>query len=412
MRIARLCSAAGYLPFFEEFFENSRLGELSYDDALGALRANGYLYPGTLHAGFAQRGSEILEFIPDFPSLQRLWARQHGRDAEQVTALVLAQLYDAQPDIVYFHEELAALPRAARLRLREEIPGLRAVVAFKGDPVTDCTEFGDLDLVFCTYQAFRAAWERAGVRTHLLPHCYDPSVAPVGPTGDVPPLVFVGTTGYGNVSHGPRYHGLARLLEETGIEIWGLEHPGANWKDHLRPHLTWGLRRLPVSVLSRRAGDAGYVPRLFQAALDRRRGDVPGPWYLHERPLAHRFPGGVHPAVYAEDYAALLAGAKIVVNLHTDHVGEAGNMRCFEVTGAGACLLTDRADEMTHLFEPGVEIASFKTIDEAIAQTRRLLADEGLRAEIARRGQIRTLRDHTTEQRCGELHAVLEDLLA
>jgi len=411
MRIARLCTAAAYLPLFQEFFDENGLAALSYEEALDALRANGYLYPGGFKPGLGRRGGEVVEFVPDFPALQRLWAREHGREASEGTALVLAQLREVKPDVVYF-QELAAMPPAARVRLREEVPGLRAVVAFKGFPAADCAEFGDLDLVFVGYPAFRAQWERTGVRAHVLSHCYDPLVTRATPTADVPALVFVGTSGYGNLSHSHRYHGLARLLEETQIEIWGLELPGANWKDRMRPHLTSGLRRLPESVLRPRAGDGGYVPRLFRAALDRRRGGEPRPWYAHQRPLAQRFPGRVHPPVYGREYAALLAGAEIVVNLHTDQPGEAGNMRCFEVTGAGTCLLTDRADQMTHLFEPGVEIAPFETVEECVEQARRLLADERTRAGIASRGQARTQRDHTIEHRCDEIQAVLQELLA
>lgn len=411
MRIARVCSARAYLPLFEQFFEQNGLASRSYAEALDTLRANGFLYPGGFSTAMQQRGYEVVEFVPDFPSLQRLWMCEHGWASTDTTTLALDQLRRAQPEAVYV-QELAAISRKARLRLREDLPGLRAVVAFKGFPAMNCAEFSDLDLVFVAYPSFLAEWEGAGIPAHLLPHCYDPSVAPAILGDDVPEVIFVGSSGFGNVSHAPRYHGLARLLEETGIEIWGLELPGANWKTRVRPYLTWGLQRLPEIVLSRTAGDGGYVPRLFKSAQERRRGRSPRPWYVQERPLAQRFPGRVHPPVFGSVYAALIAAAKIVVNLHTDQPGEAGNMRSFEVTGAGTCLLTDRGDQMSHLFEPGVEIATFRTIDDCAEQIRSLLADDRRRDAIARRGQIRTLRDHTVHRRCDEIHAALYELLA
>jgi spore maturation protein CgeB len=69
-------------------------------------------------------------------------------------------------------------------------------------------------------------------------------------------------------------------------------------------------------------------------------------------------------------------------------------MRLFEATGAGACLVTDTADDMSDFFAED-EIVTFETAEEAIEKVTYLVRNSAAAADIARRGARRTLKDHT-----------------
>jgi len=57
----------------------------------------------------------------------------------------------------------------------------------------------------------------------------------------------------------------------------------------------------------------------------------------------------------------VLKGSKVVLNIHADSSPRfASNMRLFETTGMGACLLTDGRKNLTELFEPGIEVAEYR----------------------------------------------------
>ena len=105
-----------------------------------------------------------------------------------------------------------------------------------------------------------------------------------------------------------------------------------------------------------------------------------------------------------------LADAKVTLNVHIDVVGDrAVNMRLFEATGTGSCLLTDRKGDIGRLFEEGKEVVVFDGPEDCAEKARWLLDHETERAAIAAAGKARTLRDHNLEveiRRVGEGLAV------
>jgi hypothetical protein len=100
----------------------------------------------------------------------------------------------------------------------------------------------------------------------------------------------------------------------------------------------------------------------------------------------------------------VLRRSRITLNSHIDLAGrEAGNMRLFEATGAGAFLLTDFKDNLDTLFAPDREVAAWRSIDDCIETIDRYLADEAGRTTIARAGQAGTLARHTYRHRVSEI---------
>jgi len=115
--------------------------------------------------------------------------------------------------------------------------------------------------------------------------------------------------------------------------------------------------------------------------------------------------------VWGADMYQTLRRSKITLNSHIDIAGgEAGNMRLFEATGAGAFLLTDFKDNLHTLFEPDRDVAVWLTIVDCLNAIDRFLADPYRRADIARAGQARTASQHTYRRRVGEMLKLIESL--
>jgi hypothetical protein len=107
-----------------------------------------------------------------------------------------------------------------------------------------------------------------------------------------------------------------------------------------------------------------------------------------------------------------MANSGVILNMHIDAAkGQASNMRLFEATGVGACLLTDWQSDLSNYFEPDVEVATYRNSRELVERARHLLNSPLEREEIARAGQRRTLRDHTFRRRAAVLEAILRDHL-
>ena len=113
--------------------------------------------------------------------------------------------------------------------------------------------------------------------------------------------------------------------------------------------------------------------------------------------------------VYGTEMYNLFANSKIVLNNHLGATGNyAGNMRLFEVTGVGSCLLTDNKINITDLFIPGNEIIVYDNINDCIEKVKWLLENDYKRKKIALDGQKRTLSDHTVEKRCFQIKSIID----
>jgi spore maturation protein CgeB len=105
----------------------------------------------------------------------------------------------------------------------------------------------------------------------------------------------------------------------------------------------------------------------------------------------------------------ILRDSRITLNFHIDLAEDyANNLRLFEATGVGTMLLTDHKRNLDDLFEPGKEVAVYRTAEECVEVARYYLEHEKERQAIAVAGQQRTLRQHTYRLRMQELSALFE----
>jgi len=104
----------------------------------------------------------------------------------------------------------------------------------------------------------------------------------------------------------------------------------------------------------------------------------------------------------------LLANSKITLNMHIETAGNfCGNMRMFEATGVGSCLITDWKENLKDYFDIDTEVVTYKTKEECLEKVKFLLNNPKIRSEIAHKGQQRTMRDHTLERIIGDFAKVL-----
>ena len=116
---------------------------------------------------------------------------------------------------------------------------------------------------------------------------------------------------------------------------------------------------------------------------------------------------------WGKDMYRILAESKIVINRHGKVAhGYSVNFRMFEATGMGALLVTERGKNTSDLFEPGSEILTYDSIDDAVVVTKKALQEFDAYVQVARAGQRKTLTAHTFAQRSRDLHEVLTRLIS
>ncbi|NBW41376.1 glycosyltransferase family 1 protein [bacterium] len=117
-------------------------------------------------------------------------------------------------------------------------------------------------------------------------------------------------------------------------------------------------------------------------------------------------------ALWASEMHKALASAQIVLNITGDITdGADGNMRMFEVTGAGSLLLMDHHDTLTRYFTPGEEIETFRSHEEMIEKIYFYLNNRERAETIAKKGQEKCLKLHGMRTRAREFKLIMEELL-
>lgn len=114
---------------------------------------------------------------------------------------------------------------------------------------------------------------------------------------------------------------------------------------------------------------------------------------------------------WGTDYFEILLRSKITINRHGEIAGDyANNMRLYEATGCGACLVTNFAKNMPRIFRPMDECVTYRDTVDLSRQLWILYHDDGYRKEVAAAGQKRCLAEHTYAHRAKEFLDVLEKL--
>jgi spore maturation protein CgeB len=376
------------------------------------------VYSDSFSRGMRELGHDAQEILYDVEPLQRAWARENGvalddRNWEQI--VLHRQIATLRPDIVYC-QDIHSTPYRLRRSLKSLVRSIRLVVVHKGFPGA-FDELDDVDLLMLGVPSLVRIYRERGMACELTYHGFNDRVPELleqpAPDETRHEFTFVGSSGYAyGKDQRDRYWTLMRLMRDTAIRpflnepfVRPLGAAGAIAQrlavgdDMASRAVQWGIRHLP---------NAGPVRRLREvfdetascAAWRKKPAEELGLEEVPPVPLCRVFPGRCRDAVYGLDMYRTLRASDITFNIHTNGAfGDVGNMRMYEATGVGTCLLTDTGSNMSDLYEPDREVVTYKSYPELLEKLRYLQEHPAERQKIAEAGRQRTLRDHTIRRR-------------
>jgi spore maturation protein CgeB len=419
--------------------------ELSFREQLEALMESRILFSNSFSHSMTQIGHEAYELIWDCEVLQKTWAAENGlkiTDKNWMLEVLVAQLSIIQPEIIYFQGTELCIPGRFGERkrdvtlpmlLREKFPFIRLQVMFSGYPSSIKRTQG-VDILFGCSPAVVRSYKYYGTDCLLCYHGFDSRVLNElgAPTREKNGLSFVGAT----QAPRDRYWLIKKLMEETSLELWidSADESGAINSQRARSNISTmvvlkragrrQLEKLATTVsqsVLQQITQRGWCPsklrqladdtlfRQYVHGPDMKLRDLELPNTVPEQTLGEVYPGRCAPQVVGLDYYNVIRNSQVTVNRHTDKsMGSVGNMRMFEATGVGTCLLTDSGENMGDLFLEGKEVVTYRTAKEATDKSQYLMKNEKECAEIALAGQSRTLKEHTIEQRCQYISEIIE----
>jgi spore maturation protein CgeB len=401
-----------YRAYWQQFYaRHPKAGDLAYGDHLQRLLSESFGAGEIRTQAFAELGYETGHIFANAELLQKRWAHEQGLAYDPqnwMLEIAAAQVKAFQPEILFLVNYSDFKAPYIRM-LREIAPSIRLVVGWCGAPYNDPQVFQAYDIVLSNVPELVSGFLAQGHRAYHVNHAFDPRIlqaidAERPPTID---FAFAGSIIKSAEFHLEREKLLLALVEQSGLQIWS-ETRQPTRREQVETRLRQaafdgarGLQRLglPNRLLQR-------LPVLGTAARRKKR-----PAFDHyvDPRLARR----AHPPVYGLEMFQLLHDSRISLNTHIDiSSSSASNMRLYEASGVGTCLLTDWKDNLPELFEPDVEVVAYRSAQECIEKARYLLEHEDERARIAAAGQQRTLRDHTVLLRVQQIDEIIRSTLA
>ncbi len=133
-----------------------------------------------------------------------------------------------------------------------------------------------------------------------------------------------------------------------------------------------------------------------------------GIWSVHDVPPSLR--KFVRGRALGEDMLKILSASKLCFNTHGDFVFYGGNLRLFEVAGAGICQITDDLPG-TRAWFPQIDgepmILTYSDVDDLRAKVAYTLAHDDERQQMAQRAQAHAYTHHTYDHRAAQLEGLL-----
>ena len=433
-------------PAVESLYRSTNGLELhSYAEQQRVLFEGAYGYSNGFSRGMKQLGHDAHEVVYDLEVLQKAWAKEKGVVYDQSrwqSSIIMAQIDYLKPDILYF-QDIRSLPHPIRATLKSEFPFIKLIVIHRGypglNPPTLLEELSDADVLLVGSPTLAMRCKDAGMEPRLVYHSFDESILPRladsdssnSPTHD---FTFSGVSGIGfGDGHFSRYWFLLELTRQTALELW--VHERAKSGGGKVPLSYLGAKELARSSAKRILKGVGsgaldsilsssLTPgKLRKVAIDVKQETKAGKNGYHAaspgkvvrppvRLLSEEVPRRCHPPVFGVDMYALLKNSRVTLNSHSDAAdGNVDNLRLFQATGVGTCLLTDTGENMPDLFEEDREVVTYSSIDECVEKADYLLEHDNVRQDIAAAGQARTLKYHTAMQRCLQIDEIMQRAL-
>lgn len=394
-----------YNEFIHQFLGN--MGDcknLSYKELYSKIVQTLYGTSNFYSQHMKRFGNAAQDIFADVEPLQKAWAKENDVNYNEVNWLqdiAINQIKAFKPDVLFL-QNLYIFDQKFQQHVRKEIDKSIIIIGHRSAPTIDFSVFNNLDLILTAAPHFFRKMKQHGAKAVYMPLAYEKSVADHLPSNLYRNInfSFVGTLGSPNGAHSQRYLILEKLLKATPIQIWSnvSQHPG-NKKKQILNKFIYEFNNL-LNKLEIPSEMRAKIPVIRRGAKWKFDPTAPS--------IGQKFPNRIFNPVFGLDNYSILARSKITFNHHIDCAENyAGNIRLYEATGMGACLITDWKSNLSDLFEIDQEIVAYSSAGECTEKVNYLLENDNVRKDIARTGQKRTLKDHTYENRLERLNAIL-----
>jgi hypothetical protein len=342
-----------------------------------------------------QLGVQTRSIIANSKPLQAAWRGEHPQTSSG-GSLIFKQIAHYQPDVLWI-DHLPLMSHGLISTIRRTHPEIKLIFGQICAPFSShrIKDFLGFDFMITCTPCLQRELAAQGIRSYCIYHSFEPEI--LDRLAALPNEPIFDLTFSGSLYTGPGYHEERIFLLEKILKA-GL--PLEVFANLQSPIKTIGkeVQKLYKYAIGCLSGSG----RVRDVSLPRLKFSAYSPTLL----------SAVRPPVFGSNLLALLRRSRISLNLHGAIAGTcAGNLRLFEATGMGSCLVTDHKENISELFDPDYQIVTYKSTEECVEKLLWLLNSPESVDSIARAGQARTLSQHTSSLRARQLDLILTDNL-
>jgi spore maturation protein CgeB len=397
MKILKLTSF--YPDYIEQFYlDRKDLFNKSYNEQKEIILYDEFGWGDFWSHTMNKSGYEMVEIFWNIKPLQRQWAIENGFAPDiELKSIAIEQIKKINPDVLWYEENDNNLID----RIRNEVKSIRLVLGWAGSFISKSTVWKKLDIVLSCAPESVYYFRQNGIKSELLSHAFDPRINQRLVENDKKfDVSFIGQINREIDFHLQREKILEKLSSKIKLQIFSASANYSNmdnfkqtvWKYIFRFMEKLNKAGIPSSTIRK-------IPKIGKVIT----------WEDEPiAPVSSKLIRFMKPAVYGLKMFQSIKDSNICLNVHADSSPKyASNMRMFEITGVGTCMVMDWKENVTDFFEPEKEVITYKSTGECIDKIHYLIDHPEKMDEIAKAGQMRTLKDHTFEKRA----MVLVDIL-
>jgi len=356
--------------------------------------------------GLNALGNEAYEIVTNAEPLQKMWAVEN-KISPADNSLLLKQIKSIQPDIIFLHNSMRYSPEYIDT-IRKKIPSVKQIIGWCCSPIkpSHFALYKKFDYVITCSQKFIDLFKNEGIDCYELNHAFDLSILEQidsVPFSNRDDLIFSGF-----LIHGIEFHrNRIKLLEAISRKNYNIKYyvnpPESNLLYTTALQMSYFAAKSLSKLGLKKIVDS--IPKLNKALLSDEfpRSSKPSKYFLD------RIAG---KPLFGIDMFSMISKFKTGLNYHGSIAGDyAANMRMFELTGVGTCLLTDNKSNINKFFNTDTEIVTYNNVDECIEKMTWLTENPAATKQIAEAGQRRTLKDHNYNIRAEQLNEIILDHL-
>jgi spore maturation protein CgeB len=407
MRI--FCINGAYPLYIKKVYEKHKnLYKRPYAEQRAVLDYDAFAWADFWSHAMSPFGYEMMEVTSNLEPLQKVWAAENVVNYQEQTwkkEIILAQIKKFRPTVL-FNADFHLLSYPDLMAIKSACPSLRCALVFVNSPHNDLACFQGYDVVLSASPLYLEEFRRRGHQAEQLMHAFDPRVLDRIDRKQEP---FINFSFIGQIIRLPNFHVqreqvLQELVRQIDLEIFSpsfevtrLDEASAfsryliyTFMNFLKSHYLPAELLKKIPILGRALSWPAISPRLVSPALK----------------------GHLKPPVFGLDMFQTLWNSKVTLNIDGDNDRRfAINLRLFEATGVGTCLVTNWKENLPQLFALDTEVVTYKTVAECLEKVRWLLDHPRERQAIAAAGQARVLREHTFALRAVKLDEIIKKVL-